>query len=279
METPESNFTSLQASCDDAKRRLLAGRGDPLVQVRWNRVLFIQYRIPPEIVRPHIPECFEVELHEGNACLTLAAVTMQRFRRHPQGPCWGGLLRPLREQRFLNVRTYVRYGWEPGVYFLWGWLSRPWGLPLPDRPLGLHCSFGSLIFDHRLKEGELNGSVGTGQGRLSYRGAISSHSYSFAAEGSLSRFALERYSGFYWHRGAGYVFRAWHEPWQLASVKVTMDEDSLLLHAFPWTRDAAFAEARFAMDLDPVWLGRPHRLPDTQQRSPRTAAGTFDTMP
>src|SRR5881628_1650864 len=94
---------------DEAKRRLLAEPGDPLVHVEWRRVLFLNYHIAPEFIRPVIPTEFDLDIHENQAVVSLVALTMRNFRRAKGSPLWGSAFNLLKEQRFLNLRTYVRY--------------------------------------------------------------------------------------------------------------------------------------------------------------------------
>lgn len=244
-----------------ARERLLAVRGEPLVTVQWERVLFIHFRVEPRVVAAHLPGPFELELHDDRAVVSLVALTMRRFRPRPGAPLWGRLFRVLREQRFFNVRTYVRCGEEAGTFFFWSWLSRPLGLPLPRRPFGLTCAFGSSRYRHTPGADGLRGHVRTGKGRIAY---IARHplqpTWDRCEPGSLGEHALERYTGFFWHRGRGRVFRAWHPPWIQTPVEIEILEDTLVADTFPWLKDARPAGAHFAPGFEEVWLGRPHPL-------------------
>ena len=235
---------------DIARQRLLTVPGDPLVHVEWHRVLFLNYLVDPKIVRPHIPRAFELDLYDGQACISLVRVIMRNYRRAPNGPRWGAIFSALTEQRFLNFRTYVRHHDEPGAYFMWGWLSRPLGLPLPNAPLGLTCGFANF--------GE--NRVTSNRGSFAYSLEANAKT-SPSLPGSINEFALERYSGFFAHRGTNYVFRAWHEPWLVAPTKVKATDVSLVTNHFPWFANATFADSAYAPLSDAVWLGRAHRLP------------------
>jgi uncharacterized protein len=242
---------------DIAKERLLAEPGDPLVHVEWHHVLFLNYVIDPQIVRPFIPRAFELDLYKGQACISLVRVIMRNYRRAPKGPLWGGVFGALKEQRFLNFRTYVRHRGEPGAFFMWGWLSRPLGLPLPKAPLGLTCAFANFR----------EGCIRCGEFSFTYEcNPVGVHA-SVCLPGSISELALERYSGFFAHRNTNYVFRAWHEPWLVTPVDVHVGDLSLITERFPWFSHATFVEATYAPLSDPVWLGRAHALPEHSQRS------------
>jgi len=292
---------------DIAKNRLLSVPGDPLLHVEWHRVLFFNYVIAPEVVRPFIPSAFELDLHQGQACISLVSVTMRNYRRAPHAPIWGKLFETIREQRFLNFRIYVRHHGEPGAFFMWGWLSRPFGLPLPDEPLGLTCAFAdfrdgcitgknaSLVYDvplhdqlgerdrpgrsrRRPADGPLNDAdTGTPKifgGTPKTAGGTPALPRIPCASGSISEFALERYSGFFAHRGANYVFRAWHEPWLATPVSARVEDASLITSRFPWFAKATFVDAAYAPLANPVWLGRAHRLQPIPKRT-----RTFFEMP
>jgi uncharacterized protein len=260
----------------DTHAPILPDAEQALVRVEWPRVLFLHYRIAVEELRPHVPRDFEIETYDNSAWLTLVALTMRNFR-----PCraWsppGWLLRLRGEQRFLNVRTYVRHGHEHGALFLWGWLSPPFNLPLPNRPLGLPCGFADIAYEHRHEEGQLSGIIRAGERRFSYSVApASTTQFSLPKPGSLAEFTLERYNGFYSHRGGAHIFRAWHDPWPSTPVEVAIRDDSLL-QTLPCFAHARLAAAHYTPGLRGVLLGPPHRaeIPHSHH-----GASAFFTMP
>ena len=218
--------------------------------------------------------------------VSLDALTKRHFRPTATAPVWARLLPLLAEQRFFNVRTYVRHREEPGAFFFWSWLSRPWNLPLPDQPLGLTCAFADSTYQHHHESGELRGVVSAKAGyeRFAYA-ALSAPEKAFhpCPPGSLAEFALERYTGYYWHRGAGRVFRAWHPPWSQATVEAAIEEDGLVTRAFPWLREARLVETIYSPGFADVCLGRPRTLDTTSRNNrsqrPRHGARSFFEMP
>ena len=246
------------------KRRLLSVKGEPLVFAEWYRVTFLHYQVEPSVVCAQLPSPFGLELHQGKAIVSLVALTMRRFRANPAAPFWAQLFAAVSEQRFLNLRTYVRHDDEPGTFFFWSWLSRPWGLPLPIRPLGLTCDFAESEYHHEHEKGRMWGVVRgrANCGRFAYRGHLEpDQSFGSCLAGSLAEFALERFSGYFWHRGAGRFFRAWHPAWLQALIETEIEDDSLIIHTFPWFAGARFIEAHYAPGFDEVWIGRPQRSP------------------
>jgi len=281
MNTPAT--VSESSESDLAKRRLLSTKGDPFVFADWERVLFLHFVAEPGIVKPHVPRPLELELHEGRACLSLAAVTMRSFRPSRIGPSW--FLKPLARQQFLNFRTYVRCGDEPGVLFLWGWLSQPFGLRLPSGLRQLPYAFANIEYQHDFETGFLRGVVaahGDSSHRFSYRARIELNAaFQPCLPGSLAEFAMERCTGYFGHRNGVRRFRAWHPPWSQSPIQAAIEEDSLVTEKFPWFAQAELAGANFAPGFERVWLGRAHTVTSSNaaQRDRGGVLGAFYELP
>jgi uncharacterized protein YqjF (DUF2071 family) len=78
----------------------------------WQRLLFAHWRVPHDVLRPHVPERLELEEHDGSAWIGLTPfrVAGLRLRGAPPLP----LLSSFDE---LNCRTYVRADDRPGIWF------------------------------------------------------------------------------------------------------------------------------------------------------------------
>jgi uncharacterized protein YqjF (DUF2071 family) len=205
---------------------------------------------------------FKLELHEGMACLSLAVVNMSGFRSGRL--CSRGLFfQALREQKFLNLRTYVKNGDERGVLFLHGWLSRKRLLPMPAGWFGLPYHFAR--FSTRREQEALTGLVSRGrQGSFKYRIELPANEPARACPcGSIEEFSMEQYSGFFVRRKHGYVFRVWHPPWRQTPARVRFDDLSLITNEFPWFAEAKLAGAHLTEPINHVWLSRAYRLPIT----------------
>lgn len=235
---------------------------DPFLFADWQRVVFLHYLVAPELLQPHVPRPLELELYQGNACVSLVALTMRRFR-----PCrWaslGWVFRPLARQCFLNFRTYVRHADEPGALFIRGWLSRPAPVPLPSGVLGLPFAFAFVDYQDQPKTGAVSGVVREQgwPGAFAYRAPIEARApFETCAPGSLAEFAMERYTGFFARRNQVYVFRAGHPPWLQTPLDLKIEDDSLICANFPWFKQATLAAANFAPGFEQVSLGCAHRL-------------------
>ena len=78
----------------------------------WHDLLFAHWPVPAESLARLVPSPFELDLFEGRAWLGIVPFVMTNVA--PRGvPALPGL------SSFpeLNVRTYVRVGGRPGVYF------------------------------------------------------------------------------------------------------------------------------------------------------------------
>ena len=105
---------------DLGKARLLNSRGEPLFLAHWDRAVFIHFEVDPEILQPLVPG--PLDLHKGHAFVTLVAFTMREMRPRLGGKFAKALFKPIATHTFLNVRTYVKHGDEPGIYFMTEWV-------------------------------------------------------------------------------------------------------------------------------------------------------------
>ena len=80
--------------------------------MRWHAVLFMHWPVPPEAVVTLLPERLELDLFDGSAWIGVVPFRMSGVR-----PRWLPELPRLSAFPELNVRTYVRAGGKPGVWF------------------------------------------------------------------------------------------------------------------------------------------------------------------
>ena len=75
-------------------------------------VLLAHWPLAPERLRPHVPESLDLDTYDGSAWIGVLAFRVTESR--PDGvplPSFGSFPQ-------LNLRTYVSYDGEPGVYFI-----------------------------------------------------------------------------------------------------------------------------------------------------------------
>jgi len=78
----------------------------------WSSLLFAHWRVPGDFMRDLVPDQLEIDTFDGSAWIAVVPFLMSgiRLRYLPPVP-------PTHQTLELNVRTYVRYGGRPGVYF------------------------------------------------------------------------------------------------------------------------------------------------------------------
>jgi len=78
----------------------------------WNDLLFAHWTIDADVLRPKVPDPFELDLYEGTAWIAVVPFVMTNVA--PRGVA---SLPRISEFAELNVRTYVRVADRPGIYF------------------------------------------------------------------------------------------------------------------------------------------------------------------
>lgn len=239
-----------------ARRSFLENEGRPLFLSNWERVLFIHYAIDSRVLQPHVP--FELDFHEGRAWVSLVAFTMTDLRPSFGGKLTQALFRPFREQRFLNLRTYVRNGDESGIYFLAEWMSDWLCVQLGPLLYGLPYRWGR--FDYRYGD-QVECRVATSQRGCGFHCKAVLRKPETVLD-STGFFLLERYTAFTWHRGPARMFRIWHEPWAQQHADVAVVDDSLIAEAAPWFASARLSHANYSPGVFYIWMGQPRRVPE-----------------
>lgn len=78
----------------------------------WRNLLFAHWRVVPAELRPLVPPELEIDLHDGDAWVSISPFAIEEFR--PRGV---PALPRLSSFPELNLRTYVRTRGKPGIYF------------------------------------------------------------------------------------------------------------------------------------------------------------------
>ncbi len=83
-----------------------------MLRMHWHDLLFAHWPIPAATLRPLIPPALEIDTFEGSAWLGVVP-----FRMSQVGPVGGPTPQILGRFGEVNVRTYVRHGDRPGIWF------------------------------------------------------------------------------------------------------------------------------------------------------------------
>lgn len=255
-DAPQRPNGEFSAAVDARRSRL----DPPLFLADWTGVTFVHYELDPGELQPPVP--FELDLYGGKAYVSLVAFTQRRLRPRAGGRLGELLLAPIASHPFLNVRTYVRHGGLPGIYFICEWipnrLAAILGPPLyglPYRPARLRYRYDRRAgaIHHQIKAGDaLAFDAIVGQDAVSLRPAES---------GRLDHFLLERYVAFTCHRGRLTCFRVRHNPWPQQRIAVRVLQTDLLDRTgVPLARMTPVG-ANYSPGVNDVSLSAPHRIP------------------
>jgi uncharacterized protein YqjF (DUF2071 family) len=189
----------------------------------WHDLLFAHWPIDAREVRARVPAAFDIDTFEGRAWLGIVPFSMTNvsMRGVPALP-W------LSAFPELNVRTYVRAGRKPGVYFfsldagraLAVWAARSL-LNLPYHLAAMRVS----------KDGA---RIGYDSRRRSIATAALSAIYEpegdvrVAEPGSLEHFLVERYCLYQvTRRGVPYRLEIHHPPWRLQAARAAITRNTM----------------------------------------------------
>ncbi|MCW1883244.1 DUF2071 domain-containing protein [Luteolibacter flavescens] len=189
--------------------------GRPVMKQRWSRLLFLHWRVDPELLRPLLPPGLHLDLHEGEAWLGVVPFLMERVRpvMLPAVPGLSWFLE-------LNVRIYCHDdSGQPGVWFLSLDCNQPVAVELarrlfllPYQHARMRCG-GDLKATryHCLRSGETEEAI--------YEYGPDGEAQE-AEPGSLEFFLLERYVLFSSGRN-GQLFsgKVHHPPYRWAQAK------------------------------------------------------------
>ena len=181
----------------------------------WRRLLFAHWRVPYDVLLPHVPELLTPEDWDGSAWLGMTPFRVAGLRLHGAPPL------PLFSSFYeLNCRTYVRHGDRPGIWFF--------SLDASSR-LAVEAARRTYRLPYRWARIELGGEVfsaepgdGSGSFRADYRGAGDAEP---ARPGTLEHFLVERYC---LYAGDGRLrAEIHHAPWPLESAEATVTVDGI----------------------------------------------------
>jgi len=185
----------------------------------WIDLAFLHWRVDPGLVRPLVPEELELETRDGAAFVGIVPFVLANLRPR-------GLLPVPRLSTFpeLNVRTYVRHGDRPGVWFfsldaastvMVEGAKRFYRLPYERAQM--RCEWIGGLFHY---ESARPGATFSGR----YRGVGEAFE---AAPGSLDEFLVERYCLYTADGGRLYRAEVQHPPWRLQRGEATVDLNTM----------------------------------------------------
>jgi hypothetical protein len=193
----------------------------------WHNLLFAHWPLAPETLRRVIPPQLEVDTFEGMGYLAVVPFGMSDVY-----PRYTFAVPGLSNFLELNVRTYVRVGNKPGVYFfsldaaqpMAVALARVWyQLPYYNARMKMALEDADWRRYHSLRT-----HAGSPHAELVTRYRPSSPVY-FAERGSLEHWLTERYCLYTLARGQVYRGEIHHAPWPLQRAEAQFRVNTMTL--------------------------------------------------
>lgn len=200
-------------------------RGLPIMYQSWRKLLFMHWKLPPELLRPQVPDPLQLDTFDGHAWIGITPFLVRNLR-----PVFLPPLPWLSDFQEVNVRTYVHHDGVPGVWFFSldadsllavAGASAAYRLPYRHAAMSFREA-GGEIFYHSRRIGcpdwpaELDASWRKGE------------PWGEAEEGSLEFYLVERYCLYAAAGGELYRARIHHKPWQLRQAELTALRSTML---------------------------------------------------
>jgi uncharacterized protein YqjF (DUF2071 family) len=200
-------------------------QGPWVMQQAWQNILFAHWPVPVDLIRRLVPEGLEVDCCEGTACLGVTPFWIRgaRLRGAPALP----FLSTFPE---VDVRTYVRYGVRPGVFFLS--LHAPNPVVAAAARLVYHMPYVGADVDGEVERDTVWLRSCTGKlaaGPAEWEARYRPVSESFEAEpGTLEYFLMERWALYTVDReGCLHRSKIHRLPWQLQHASADIHKNTL----------------------------------------------------
>jgi hypothetical protein len=189
----------------------------------WGKLLFLHWPVEEDVLRPRIPAPLELDAFDGAHWIGITPFAMWDIA--PSGvPSLPLLSRSLE----LNVRTYVRFEGEPGIWFFSLDVQNPlmlsarlvFGLPYFPARMSLRESEGRLSFTSRRLAGTAEAIFDAGW--------MPGDPLPQPSAGTLEHFLVERYALFSTLGGRLVRARVRHPSWTLRRASLEHLSTSLL---------------------------------------------------
>jgi uncharacterized protein YqjF (DUF2071 family) len=190
----------------------------------WEDLLFAHWRVPPDVLRAHVPEALPLDTFDGAAWLGITPFRLSGFRIRglPPLPVLSSFLE-------VNVRTYVTLDDKPGIFFFsldaestFAVQAARWAYKLPyflavmnAQADGARVDYASRRSDHRGHRAALRCGFGpVGEAAP-------------PKPSSLEHFLTERYCLYTLHEGEVHWAEIHHPPWPLQPAEAAIEENTM----------------------------------------------------
>jgi uncharacterized protein YqjF (DUF2071 family) len=210
----------------------------------WEDLLFAHWRAPVSSLRAVVPPALDVDVFEGDAWLgvTPFLLTGLRVRGAPPVP----FLSSFSE---LNVRTYVKTGGKPGIFFLSLDTSSALAVAGARRAYKLPYYRARMSMDRAGRRTRFESARTNGGLPRTFRAEYRPRAAAFEPRpGTLEYFLTERYC-LYTVEGR-HLYRAeiHHRPWSISPADVLIDENTMVPATITLADDAPLAHVAEPQD-------------------------------
>ncbi|MBB6450569.1 hypothetical protein HNR44_002552 [Geomicrobium halophilum] len=185
----------------------------------WQEVLFAHWPLSPDSLQSKIPEPLEMDTYNGNAWIGILPFHLTHLRAR--------LLPPIPfVQTFpeINVRTYVTYRGQPGIYFFS--LDASHWLTVFGARSFFHLPYHYAHIKIKKKKGYIYYYSQRENNRFEASYQPTSPVFT-AAKHSLEYWLSERYRLYTSHKKQLYSLDIHHRPWQLQTADAVFTKNSL----------------------------------------------------
>jgi uncharacterized protein YqjF (DUF2071 family) len=191
----------------------------------WHDLLFMHWPLPAATVRALVPKQLDLDLWDNKAWVAVVPFWMSGVRARGSPAIPG-----LSQFPELNVRTYVRYGGKPGVYFFSldaGSLPAVWAA----RAL-YHLPYFHARMSARSEGEDVAYSSERVGSEAQFRGNYRPNSaIKLRRKGTIESWLTERYCLYTEHRGRVYIGEIHHAPWPLQNASAEIECNTVAVAA------------------------------------------------
>jgi uncharacterized protein len=192
----------------------------PWVQAQtWVDLAFLHWRLDEDALRRHVPPTVTLETFDGAAWLGITPFLLTGFRLRGMPP-----LPRVSTFPELNVRTYVRHGDRPGIWFFTLDAGSTLAVEAAKRLYRLPYSRARMSYERSGDHVHLESARAGATFAARYRG---DGDLFHAAPGSLEHFLTERYCLYTEDGGRLYRAEIHHPPWDLQHGEAAVDLNTM----------------------------------------------------
>jgi uncharacterized protein YqjF (DUF2071 family) len=182
---------------------------------RWADVLFLHFPVRADRLRRHLPPALTIDTYDGEAWISYV------FFRMTLRPGWLPYMPGFSSLLELNVRTYVRCGDQPGIYFLRMYADNRLAIFASRRLTPLGYEWAEMGVSRDAGGRRMTCWPGGSGGSLEVEFSADESQLAIAASDSLERWLLERYRLYVEDdRGGMVAANVEHEPWQATEAEL-----------------------------------------------------------